>query len=285
MLVEQEHPILLRPRRGRMFKRERMNILDKIIESKKIALKQKKDWYGIKKLEASPYFERECESLVKRLNSGDTTGIIAEFKRRSPSKGIINDKATIEEVISAYEKNGAAGISVLTDEEYFGGSNDDLMKARETVDIPLLRKDFIIDEYQVVETKSIGADVLLLIAACLTPAEVKRLATIAKSLGLEILLELHEETELDHICDEVQLIGINNRNLKTFEVDMERSLKMAEKIPADKIKIAESGISSVENIRLFKQNGFKGFLIGENFMKEANPGKVFQEFVSGLKPI
>ncbi len=261
-----------------------MNILDQIIESKKISLKEKKDWYGIKKLEASPYFERECESLVKRLNSGKSTGIITEFKRKSPSKGIINNKVNIEAVVSAYELNGAAAISVLTDEEYFGGTNEDLMKARETVDIPLLRKDFIIDEYQVVETKSIGADVMLLIAACLTPVEVKRLAVIAKNLGLEIILELHDEKELDHICEEIKLIGINNRNLKTFDVDVERSLRMAEKIPADKTKIAESGISSVENIRLFSENGFKGFLIGENFMKEENPGKAFKEFVNKLKP-
>ena len=260
-----------------------MNILDKIVESKRKSLKEKKDWFSIKKLEASPYFERECESLVKRLNEGNTTGIIAEFKRKSPSKGIINDKVKIEEVVSAYETNGAAGISVLTDEEYFGGSNEDLMRAREIVDIPLLRKDFIIDEYQVVETKSIGADVMLLIAACLTPEEVKRLASIAKNTGLEILLELHDENELEHICDDIDLIGINNRNLKTFEVDIERSLRMAEKIPADKIKIAESGISSVENIKLFKENGFKGFLIGENFMKEADPGKAFEEFVKGLE--
>jgi indole-3-glycerol phosphate synthase len=260
-----------------------MNILDQIIESKRKSLKEKKDWYSIKKLEASPFFDRECESLVKRLNSSDTTGIIAEFKRRSPSKGIINDKAKIEQVVSAYETNGAAGISVLTDEEYFGGSNEDLMQAREAVDIPLLRKDFIIDEYQVMETKSIGADVILLIAACLTPTEVKRLTAIAKNLGLEILLELHDEKELDHICDEVKMIGINNRNLKTFEVDIERSLRMAEKIPADKIKIAESGISSVENIRLFKQNGFKGFLIGENFMKETDPGKAFETLQTSLK--
>jgi indole-3-glycerol phosphate synthase len=260
-----------------------MNILGKIIESKRISLQQKKDWYSIKKLEASPFFERECESLVQRLNNDDTTGIIAEFKRRSPSKGIINDKATIEEVVSVYEFHGAAGISVLTDEEYFEGSNIDLMRAREAVDIPLLRKDFIIDEYQVVESKSIGADVILLIAACLTAAEVKRLTAVAKNLGLEVLLELHDEKELDHICSEIKLVGINNRDLKTFEVDMERSLKMAEKIPADKIKIAESGISSLENIRLFKENGFKGFLIGENFMKEADPGKAFVEFVTGLK--
>lgn len=260
-----------------------MNILDKIIESKRKSLKEKKDWFSIKKLEASPFYERDCESLVKKLNESGTTGIIAEFKRRSPSKGIINNKAKIEEVVSAYENYGAAGISILTDEEYFGGNNEDLIKAREIVDIPLLRKDFIIDEYQVVEAKSIGADVILLIAACLTPAEVKRLAAIAKELGLEILLELHEENELEHICDDIDLIGINNRDLRTFEVDIERSLRMSEKIPTNKIKIAESGISSVENIRQFKQNGFKGFLIGENFMKEENPGEVFRKFISELK--
>ena len=259
-----------------------MNILDKIIESKRRSLKEKKDWFSIKKLEASPYFERECESLVKRLDEIDTTGIIAEFKRRSPSKGIINDRAKIEEVVSAYENYGAAGISILTDEDFFGGNNSDLMEARETVTVPLLRKDFIIDEYQIAEAKSIGADVILLIAACLTPKEVKQLAAVARTLGLEILLELHDEKELDHICDEIDIVGINNRNLKTFEVNIERSLRMAEKIPANKIKIAESGISSVENIRLFKENGFKGFLIGENFMKEADPGKAFEEFVSGL---
>ena len=259
-----------------------MNILEQIVESKKKSLTEKEDWYGIKKLEASSFFERECESLVKRLNNESTTGIIAEFKRRSPSKGIINDKAKLEDVANAYENYGAAGISVLTDEEYFGGSNADLMKAREIVDIPLLRKDFIVDEYQVVETKSIGADIMLLIAACLSPKEVKKLAAIAKSLGLEVLLELHDEKELEHICDQTELIGINNRDLKTFEVDINRSLRMAERIPNDKIKIAESGISSVENIKLFMENGFKGFLIGENFMKEPDPGMAFKEFVNKL---
>lgn len=260
-----------------------MNILDQIIESKKKSLGKKKDWYSIKKLEASPYFDRECESLVKRLSSGDTTGIIAEFKRRSPSKGIINDKADITNVVSSYENYGAAGISVLTDEEYFGGSNEDLIKARETVDIPLLRKDFIIDEYQVVEAKSIGADVILLIAACLTPAEVKRLTGIAKNLGLEVLLELHGEEELGHICNNVDMVGVNNRNLKTFEVDINTSLKLVDKIPAGKPAITESGISSVDSIVALRQAGFKGFLIGETFMKEADPGKAFAEFVTGLK--
>ncbi|HMK25446.1 MAG TPA: indole-3-glycerol phosphate synthase TrpC [Chitinophagaceae bacterium] len=259
-----------------------MNILEQIIESKKRSLAEKKDWYSIKKLEASPFFDRECESLVKRLNSVDTTGIIAEFKRRSPSKGIINDKVSIADVVSSYENFGAAGISILTDEEYFGGSNEDMIKAREIVDIPLLRKDFIIDEYQVVEARSIGADVILLIAACLTPAEVKRLAGLAKNLGLEVLLELHAEEELGHICNGIDLIGINNRDLKTFKVDIERSLRMAEQIPSDKIKISESGISDVETIKRFKKAGFKGFLIGETFMKEEDPGKAFEKFVQTL---
>jgi indole-3-glycerol phosphate synthase len=260
-----------------------MNILDKIMESKRKLLKEKEDWFSIKQLESSPYFERPCASLVKVLKENTSTGIIAEFKRKSPSKGIINDKADIENVVTAYEQYGAAGISVLTDEEYFGGNTADLIKAREVVDIPLLRKEFIIDDYQVVETKSTGADVLLLIAACLAPAEVKKLARVAKNIGLEILLELHAENEVEHICEEVDMIGINNRNLKTFEVDIERSLRLAEMIPPDKIKIAESGISSVENIKMFKENGFKGFLMGENFMKAADPGRAFKEFVNKMK--
>jgi len=261
-----------------------MNILEEIIEYKKVFLKGKNEEIGYKKLEASVYFNKECLSLAKELNEEKTTGIITEFKRKSPSKGIINDKARIEEVVKAYEENGAAGISVLSDEKYFGGSNEDLIKTRQIIDIPLLRKDFIINEYQVVETKSIGADVILLIAACLTQKEVKGLARTAKNLGLEVLLELHNEKEIDHICDETELIGINNRNLKTFEVDIERSIRMAEMIPAAKIKIAESGISSADDVRLFRMSGFKGFLIGENFMKENDPGKAFKEFVGGLKP-
>jgi indole-3-glycerol phosphate synthase len=171
---------------------------------------------------------------------------------------------------------------VLTDGNFFGGSADDLMKARIN-EIPILRKDFIIDEYQIAEAKSMGADVILLIAACLSPLQLKTLATFAKSLELEVLLELHAEEELDHICDETEIIGINNRNLKTFEVDIDRSLRMAKKIPVNKIKVAESGISSIENIKLFRENGFHGFLIGENFMKERNPAIAFASFVHQLK--
>jgi indole-3-glycerol phosphate synthase len=145
--------------------------------------------------------------------------------------------------------------------------------------IPLLRKDFMIDEYQIVEAKAMGADVILLIAACLSATQVQQLAGFAHTLGLEILLELHEEEELGHVCNEVDMVGINNRNLKTFEVDIDRSLKLAEQIPADKIKVAESGISDVATIQLFKAAGFQGFLIGENFMKTADPGKAFRDFI------
>lgn len=262
-----------------------MNILDKIVERKKQVVQKMKDQYGINELEASPLFSRDCFSLSDALRRQDSTGIIAEFKRRSPSKGVINNHSQIEDVVAAYEKLGAAGISVLTDEEFFGGGNPDLVTARNAVTIPLLRKDFIIDEYQLLEAKAIGADVILLIAACLSPGEVKRLAAIAKGLGLEILLELHDENELGHICEDTGIVGINNRDLKTFEVNLERSLRLAEKIPVGKIKIAESGISSVETIRMLKENGFNGFLIGENFMKEENPGKAFGCFASKLKSI
>ncbi|HET6766559.1 MAG TPA: indole-3-glycerol phosphate synthase TrpC, partial [Chitinophagaceae bacterium] len=188
----------------------------------------------------------------------------------------------VVEVTSGYTNNGASCLSVLTDEHFFGGSNEDLIKARKN-NIPILRKDFVIDEYQIIESKSIGADAILLIAACLTPAEVKRLATFAQRLGLEVLLELHAEAELEHICDETSVIGINNRDLKTFDVNIERSLRMAEKIPFPKFKVAESGISSVNDILLFKRHGFLGFLIGESFMKANSPTIAFAEFVKQLK--
>lgn len=261
-----------------------MNILETIIESKREEVKRKKTEKPVAELEQTVLYARPVLSLKQFLLDDTRTGIIAEFKRKSPSKGIINDQVDVVEVTSAYASNGASCLSVLTDELFFGGSTEDLLKARIN-QIPILRKDFIVDEYQITEAKSMGADVILLIAACLTPAEVKQLAAFAKSLGLEVLLELHAEEELGHICEETEIVGINNRNLKTFEVDIERSLRMAKQIPADKIKVAESGISSVENILLFKENGFKGFLIGENFMKEENPGGAFKKFVSGLKPI
>lgn len=259
-----------------------MNILEEIVLYKKSEVTKEKELQTISDLEKSALFNRQVYSLKQSLLDESKTGIIAEFKRKSPSKGVINGNADIVKVTNAYTLHGASGLSVLTDEKFFGGSNEDLIQARVNA-IPLLRKDFIIDEYQIIKAKSIGADVILLIAACLTPAEVKRLAKFAKSLGLETLLELHAEEELEHVCDEVELVGINNRDLKTFKVDIERSLRMAEQIPSEKVKVAESGIHSVDTILLFKENGFHGFLIGENFMKEPDPTIAFAEFVNQLK--
>ena len=259
-----------------------MNILKEIIEYKKEEVKSKKSKVKTTELEKRELFSRTVLPLKDFLLDKSRTGIIAEFKRRSPSKGIINPDVDVLEVTKGYTEHGASCLSVLTDEHFFGGSDEDLIKARVN-GIPILRKDFVIDEYQLIEAKSIGADVILLIAACLTVAEVKRLANFAKNLGLEVLLELHAEEELEHICDETDFIGINNRNLKTFDVDIERSLRMAERIPFPKFKIAESGISSVNDILLFKQHGFQGFLIGENFMKVTNPTIAFAEFVKQLK--
>lgn len=233
-------------------------------------------------LEKSILFSRETLSLKKALDDENATGIIAEFKRRSPSKGVINDNSDVAEVTSMYTANGASALSVLTDMHFFGGSDNDLVLARDN-EIPILRKDFIIDEYQLIEARSIGADVVLLIAACLTPREVKQLAGTAKELGMEVLLELHSENELEHICDDEILVGINNRDLKTFKVDIDRSLRMAELIPPGKIKVAESGIESVEMIKMFRQHGFKGFLMGEYFMRNTQPGEAFTRFVNKLK--
>jgi indole-3-glycerol phosphate synthase len=259
-----------------------MNILDSIIAHKREELLVRKMMVSEKELMQSLYFDRACVSLCHNLLLPSATGIIAEFKRKSPSKGFINQHADVVAITKAYSRFGASGLSVLTDHEFFGGNTEDLVNARQ-LQIPILRKDFIIDPYQVLATKAMGADVILLIAACLTPAEVKSLAILSKQLGLEVLLELHDEEELDHICDEVDMVGINNRNLKTFEVDINRSIKLAEKIPSQKIKIAESGISSVETIGLFKDAGFKGFLIGEKFMKEEDTAGAFEHFVKKLQ--
>ncbi|MDX1937092.1 MAG: indole-3-glycerol phosphate synthase TrpC [Flavihumibacter sp.] len=258
-----------------------MNILDKIVAFKKEEVAARKQQCPLQQLQQSPGFHRTPYLLSDFLLNPAKTGIIAEFKRKSPSKGIINDQVSVLEVTQAYTKFGASCLSVLTDSEFFGGSTADLKAARVNP-IPVLRKDFIIDEYQIAEAKEMGADVILLIAACLSPGQVQDLAAYAKSLQLSVLLELHAEEELQHIGTDTDIVGINNRNLKTFEVDIERSLRMAAQIPASKIKVAESGISSVENINLFKANGFKGFLIGENFMKAANPAQAFEAFVQQL---
>lgn len=258
-----------------------MNILDRIVAHKKGEVAERKAITSINDLEARTGFSIPVRPLSEALLKEGSTGIIAEFKRKSPSKGFIKEHADVNEITSAYTKFGAACLSVLTDVNFFGGSDEDLLQARKN-DIPILRKDFIVDEYQVVEAKSIGADVILLIAACLTPAEVKHLAELAASLGMQSILELHVEEELEHICDATKIVGINNRDLKTFNVDIKRSLRMAEKLPADKIKIAESGIDKIEDILLFKENDFKGFLIGEHFMKQPDTPAAFEAFVQKL---
>ena len=260
-----------------------MNILDNIIATKKIEVEQKKELVPIEDLETFPHYHSPCNSLVSELLNENATGIIAEFKRKSPSKGVINEHVQIGPVVEAYDVHGASGISILTDENYFGGTNEDIIYARSIVRVPILRKDFIIDEYQIVEAKAIGASVILLIAACLTPKRVQELALFAKRKGLEVLLEIHNEDELIHICNEVDIVGVNNRDLKTFTVDINRSLELAPLIPEDKIRISESGISNVNSIITLRRAGYKGFLIGENFMKEPDPTIAFADFVNALQ--
>lgn len=258
-----------------------MNILDTIVAKKRIEVAAAKEHISVEALTKQPFFSRSTYSLCTFLQDEMRTGIIAEFKRKSPSKGVINATAEVEEVTTAYSA-AASGISVLTDTDFFGGNQDDLKKAR-IQQVPILRKDFMIDEYQVYEAKAMGADVILLIAACLTPDEVNQLGACAKGLGMEVLLEIHDETELMHISDMVDMVGVNNRNLKTFEVDINTSLRLIEQIPAGKPAIAESGISNVDTIVTLRKAGFSGFLIGENFMKEPQPSVAFADFIDQLK--
>lgn len=261
------------------------NILETIIAKKKIEVAERKASQPISLLEKLSLFSKPTHSFQDFLLRPDKTGIIAEFKKRSPSKGIINNSSFTVEVVKDYEKYGASAVSVLTDEDFFGGSLHNLEDAANLLQIPLLRKDFMIDEYQIIESKAYGADIILLIAACLTKKEVKDLSVLAKNIGLSVLLEIHSEQELAHICDDVDVVGINNRDLTTFKVDLGHSIELSKKIPSAKIKISESGIDEVKTIQYLKQNGFNGFLIGEKFMKEENPGKAFAEFVKDLKEL
>jgi indole-3-glycerol phosphate synthase len=259
-----------------------MNILDKIIAHKKNEVAEARGKISENDLSQQELYKRPTLSLKEFLLDENKTGIIAEFKRKSPSKGIINDKADVLDVTSGYTKYGASCLSILTDEQFFGGAAKDIARARVN-NIPILRKDFMIDEYQILEARAMGADVILLIAACLSPERVKELAVYAKSLQLEVLLEVHTEEELQHICDETEIVGVNNRDLKTFTVDIQRSVELSKKIPAGKIKIAESGIHDIETICTLRHAGFRGFLIGENFMKQPDPTIAFADFVQRLK--
>ena len=259
-----------------------MNILDKIITDKKREVHLKKSIIPVIQLEKSVLFERKSLSLSANLRNSNS-GIIAEHKRRSPSKSEINYSFSVEEVTKGYENAGACGISVLTDGKYFGGSLDDLVLARASVNIPIIRKEFIIDTYQILEAKAFGADVILLIAAVLTRTEIQHLSQFAQSLGLEVLLEVHNLEELEKsIMPSLNMIGVNNRNLKTFEVSLDFSKQLAAQIPNEFVKVSESGISSVEAIKELQPFGYQGFLIGENFMKTDDAGKSAKEFISQI---
>jgi len=260
-----------------------MNILDKIVLNKRKEVEVVKKRVSYTKLEESDLFQRETYSFREFLLHPDRTGIIAEFKRKSPSKGIINDKVTVKQVTNGYDEAGASALSVLTDRQFFMGKKADLIKARQVNTIPILRKDFMIDPYQVIEAKSLGADIILLIAAILTPDEIDQFASLAKSLGLNVLLEVHNLEELQRsINPNLDAIGVNNRNLADFTVSVETSYKLAEHIPAEFLKISESAISNPQTIKELKKAGFNGFLIGENFMKQADPGLAMMEFVKEL---
>ena len=253
-----------------------MSILDKIIERKREEIVVSKSHTSIEQLKSSDLFERKNYSLKESIKN--KSGIIAEFKRQSPSKGIINNNVQPLEIASAYESFGASGISILTDKDFFGGSFEDILKVRNHINIPILRKDFMIDEYQFYEAKSIGADVILLIAACLSPNQVQEFTELAHQLDMEVLLEIHTEEELKHFNSEIDLVGINNRNLKDFKVDLQHSVQLKDQLPKDTLSVAESGIYALEDFNFLKEKGFDGFLMGEYFMRNPNPAKAFEEF-------
>ncbi|MCB7481069.1 indole-3-glycerol phosphate synthase TrpC [Christiangramia sediminis] len=261
-----------------------MNILDKIIADKFKEVELKKSLIPVSQLENSVLFNRKCISLAENLKKG--SGIIAEHKRRSPSKDVINQSLNVQDVVKGYEKAEVSGISVLTDGKYFGGSLEDLLHARASVTTPILRKEFMIDEYQVTEAKAYGADAILLIAAVLTEKQLIYLADSAKNLGMDVLLEIHNEEELQKSLKvNADMIGVNNRNLKTFEVSIDNSKNLARLIPNEFVKVSESGISNTGAIADLKNYGYQGFLIGENFMKTNNPGVAAKAFIKELKSI
>ena len=260
-----------------------MNILDKIVIDKRKEVDLRKSLIPISQLEASVLFTRETVSLSKALRKS-SSGIIAEHKRRSPSKAVINQSLNVADVAKGYQDAGVCGMSVLTDGKYFGGSLDDLIIARASCNLPLLRKEFIIDPYQILEAKAFGADVILLIAAILTRDEIKQFSKLAKDLELDVLLEVHNEEELfKSLMPSLDMLGVNNRNLKTFEVSLDTSKHLSELIPNDFVKVSESGINSIEAIKNLQPYGYKGFLIGENFMKTDNPGLSALAFIKTLE--
>ena len=261
-----------------------MNILDKIVLHKRKELAELQQKLAVKALERSPLFELPRVSLTQKLQEPNASGIIAEFKRKSPSQGIINDTATVKETVLGYQQAEVCGVSILTDQQFFMGEKTDVEQARSLLHIPILRKDFTLDEFQVLEARAMGADVILLIAAILNPEEILRLATFAHSLELEVLMEVHDGEELARsLNDSIDMVGVNNRNLKDFTVDIQTSLSLAENIPDSFVKVAESGLSNPKEVIRLRNAGFQGFLMGQRFMETDNPARACQEFVDQIK--
>ena len=260
-----------------------MDILDKIIADKRLEVEKRKLFVPAKDLEHSHLFGRKTHSLCDVLDGNMLNGIIAEFKRKSPSRGTIHKNADPVEITRGYMQAGAIGLSVLTDYKYFAGSREDLVWTREANQCPILRKDFMIDEYQVLEARAWGADVILLIAAALGKEKVRDLSALARSLGLEVLLEVHQESELDVLNENIDIVGVNNRDLKRMVTDINTSRELSEKIPAEFLKISESGISDPGTILTLKEYGYRGFLIGEYFMQHTDPAKACRKLITDLQ--
>lgn len=261
-----------------------MSYLDKIIAHKKEELIEVKKKFPSSYWEEKPFFARKCRSMREALTIS-STGIISEFKRKSPSKGFIKEGADPLIIVPGYEKSGATGVSILQDRQFFAGGFEDMICVRPLVHLPLLYKEFVIDEYQLAMAKGCGADIVLLIASVLSEKRCAELARSAREYGLEVLLELHENEEIRHINDDIDVVGINNRNLKTFNVDLEASIRLAHEIPDYFVKISESGISSPETVVRLRKEGFRGFLMGENFMKTDDPAEKLAEFIAQVKEI
>nr|WP_320119858.1 indole-3-glycerol phosphate synthase TrpC [uncultured Marinifilum sp.] len=258
------------------------NILDRIVQKKLAEVAVQKMKQPIYQVMTEENFKRKCYSAKESIRKKGASGVIAEFKRQSPSKGVINGNVSPNEVVGKYQEAGVSMVSVLTDESFFGAQAEDFDAARKTLQIPLLRKEFIVDPYQIYQSKAMGADVILLIAAILTPQRCKDFAFLAKELGMEVLLELHDESELEYVNKFVDLVGINNRNLKTFAVDTHKSIQLASKLPEDMIRVAESGLSSAGIVKEMRDKGFQAFLMGEYFMKQVSPGDACNEFIKEI---
>ena len=261
-----------------------MEILEKIVAVKRTEVEEGRKKMPVNLLRMSPFFERSPISFYDSLKK-DEPSIIAEFKRRSPSRGIINNISDPEDVARDYSNAGVSAISVLTDREFFGGGNQDLKSVAESSRLPVLRKDFIIDEYQVLEAKAIGASAILLIGSILTRQESDKLTALAFSLGMEVLFEIHDIDDLDKMNSNVRIIGVNNRNLNTFRVDRNNSVRLLQMLPSDCLKVAESGFDTPEQVKMMFSEGYNAFLIGEKFMRSDDPGRNAAEFMQGLRQI